>query len=137
MSASLVAVVLSLIGANSILLGLWSIDPEPEIICHEPQRDFGSIESQPAIEHSFVIKTVGTQEFAISWIESGCQFTRVRPSRFPHVLSAGSDVLVNVWVDLTNIKGALVRSIVVHSNDQVKSKIDLTVNGIVTDGFTE
>jgi len=101
-----------------------------------PQRvfDFGARKSGETVEHSFQLQNTGRRDLEFGGVLSscGCLTAGLPQDR----LAPGEEMTVPVRISLRNLRGRVLKTILIRSNDPRQSSLLLTVTGSVQSPFS-
>ena len=100
----------------------------PSIICDEPNFDFGSVDSQAVIDHTFVFRNVGDTTLEITQVRPacGCTVAEITERNVP----PGGESRITARLSMQGRTGHQSKSITIHSNDPEKPQYRVNMSGI-------
>jgi len=101
----------------------------PRISCDEAIFDFGSKDSSETLEHTFILKNIGTADLAISKIQPACGCTTAALEKTN--LVPGESTNVKATLSLAGRSGEIEKPIVIESNDPDNPILKLAFKGTV------
>jgi thiol-disulfide isomerase/thioredoxin len=99
----------------------------PKLVVVQPEFNFGEEESGDKIDHTFLLKNVGTAPLKITKVKAACHCTATKLSR--DEIAPGQEVELNATLNLSLQKGPQNREILVQTNDPVTPDVTLTFVG--------
>jgi Protein of unknown function (DUF1573) len=95
-----------------------------------PVYDFGSMDQNDAVSHTFLLKNVGDQNLEITRTRSTCGCTVAKPSK--DLLGVGEVSEIVVTFNSGRRQGQQTKKVTVYTNDPNQEKFVLTLSGEVT-----
>jgi len=102
--------------------------PKPRIVCKAPVYDFGKVDNAGTADHTFTIWNEGDAPLTITKVRACCGAKTTLGSK---TISPGTNTTVAVKLSLRRRRGALRKSIYVVSNDPVRPRLQLRIQGQV------
>jgi hypothetical protein len=117
----------------TIGLNLWArIGPgtwTARLICEEPDHSFGEQADDVLIAHEFRLSNVGWKDLTISDVEGDCGCITVLNKSI--VIPPGRTLLLPITLSLDGYRGAIVRKIMIRSDDPTRPAMQLRFLGTV------
>ncbi len=105
----------------------------PKLQCNQTEYDFGTVDGEKPVSHTFEIRNAGDSELLIRKIHAPCDCTSFYlPSKN---LPPGESLSIPVTVSLSGRKGLQEKGVFLESNDPVKPGLQLTLRGVVGSGI--
>lgn len=101
----------------------------PAVTCAEAEWNFGVLEEQETIEHTFTLRNAGWRALTISSIASPCPCIEVSPMAVPQTVAQGESLAVVSRVDPKRISGRFRKALSVKSNDPRQPVFKLVIRG--------
>jgi len=101
----------------------------PKIFVEETEYNFGTVDNQSSIEHTFVIKNVGDETLEISKARPACGCTVAKMTE--KSVPPGGESLLTAKLSLRGRKGHQSKAITIYSNDPDNSQYRLLLVGDV------
>lgn len=99
----------------------------PRIKCGHPEYDFGMVDPQELVRHTFVLENNGSADLAIKQIHTPCGCTTVDAG--VRTIPPGGSSGIEVRLSLAGRKGFVQKSVYVESNDPGNRTLRLTLRG--------
>ncbi len=99
----------------------------PNIVCDEPNFDFGDMDNTGFVEHDYPIRNTGTLSLEIRDVHASCGCTAVKPSQ--NVVEPGGEATIHAKLDLRGRTGIQQKSITVTCNDPDTPTLILQLKG--------
>jgi hypothetical protein len=107
----------------------------PRLTCERRVFDFGERQSGETVEHTFRVENTGRADVEISRLRSSCGcLTAELPRRR---LAPGEAMSVPAQIALKGLRGRVMKTIVIKSNDPHQPALVLALTGSVRDGGGE
>jgi len=103
---------------------------QPRIHVETPVWEFGSMDQNQTVKHTFQVRNAGTQPLDIRDINTSCGCTAAEPST--RRIAPGAEATLAVTLDLKGRRGAQDYRIVVHTNDPDQPATQISITGTVT-----
>jgi Protein of unknown function (DUF1573) len=99
----------------------------PRIACDEPNFDFGTVDNQTTVEHTFLIKNIGDTTLEITQVKPACGCTIAELTE--KVVPPGGVSHVTARLSLQGRSGLQSKSITIFSNDPQNPQFRVSING--------
>jgi rhodanese-related sulfurtransferase len=99
----------------------------PQISCDEPNYDFGTVDNQNTIEHTFIIKNTGDTTLEITQVKPACGCTVAELTE--KMVPPGGISHVTAKLALQGRSGLQSKSITIFSNDPQNPQYHVSING--------
>jgi hypothetical protein len=103
----------------------------PRIACDEPIYNFGAVETQDDIEHTFTIRNTGDTTLVISSVRASCGCTVAQMSEEDKTIPPGEDSPLTARLSLKGRTGQQSKSISIMSNDPNQPQFQVSMVGSV------
>lgn len=101
----------------------------PRIFCEEPNFDFGAVDNQNTIEHTFVFKNIGDTTLEISSVRPACGCTVADMSE--KVIPPGGESHLTARLSLQGRTGPQSKAITINSNDPENPQFRVNMSGTI------
>lgn len=105
----------------------------PRIFCEQPEFNFGTVDSQNAIEHTFVLKNIGDTTLEISDIRAACGCTVANISS--KTVAPGETSELTARLNLQGRSGPQSKAITINSNDPQNPSYRVNMSGTIAQAF--
>jgi len=116
----------SLAGAEEAITG-------PRIFCEQPEFNFGTVDSQNTIEHTFVLKNIGDTTLEISEVRAACGCTVANIS--PKTVPPGETSQLTARLNLQGRSGPQSKAITINSNDPQNPSYRVNMAGTIAQAY--
>lgn len=99
----------------------------PIIACDEPNFDFGTVDNQTTIEHTFLIKNIGDTTLEITQVKPACGCTVAELTE--KMVPPGGISHVTAKLSLQGRSGLQSKAITIFSNDPQNPQYRVSING--------
>jgi len=99
----------------------------PRIACDEPNFDFGTVDNQTTVEHTFVIKNTGDTTLEITQVKPACGCTVAEMTE--KMVPPGGESHVTAKLSLQGRSGLQSKAITIFSNDPQNPQFRVSING--------
>ena len=99
----------------------------PALSCDQPVYDFGEHDNTRDVEHTFVLKSIGTESVAISQVRAGCGCSKTDLST--NTIAPGATATLTTRVCIKGLQGPKRTTVYVHSNDPAHPIYQLQLAG--------
>jgi len=101
----------------------------PRIFCEEPNFDFGAVDTQKPVEHTFVFKNIGDTTLEISSVRPACGCTVADMSE--KVIPPGGESRLTARLSLQGRSGPQSKAITINSNDPENPQYRVNMSGTI------
>ena len=105
----------------------------PKLECGQTVYDFGTVDGEKAVSHTFQIRNAGNSELVIRKIHAPCGCTSFLLSS--KTLPPGETLSIPVTVSLSGRKGLQEKGVFLETNDPATPGLQLTLRGVVGSGI--
>jgi len=105
----------------------------PKLQCDLTEYDFGTVDGEKSVSHTFQIRNAGDSELVIRKIHAPCGCTSFLLSN--KNLPPGESLSIPVTVSLSGRKGLQEKGVFLETNDPAKPGLQLTLRGVVGSGI--
>lgn len=105
----------------------------PKLECDQSVYDFGTVDGEKSVSHTFQIRNAGDSELVIRKIFAPCGCTSFLLSS--KTLPPGETISIPVTVSLSGRKGLQEKGVFLETNDPVTPGLQLTLRGVVGSGI--
>lgn len=119
--------VLALAGINA------HAKPSPKLECPQPVYDFGTVDGEKPVSHTFELRNAGDSDLVIRKIHAPCGCTSFLISN--KILPPGDTLSLPVTVSLSGRKGLQEKGVFLETNDPATPGLQLTMRGVVGSGI--
>lgn len=129
MQKMLIAFLFCCLAFSTLARGQTNVHPTlaPKLVCAEPIYEFGQMDNNLTVEHTFIIQNTGNLSLIISQVRTSCGCTAVNISN--STLRPGETAQIMAKLSLHGRRGPQNKAITVESNDPKKPKITLYLRG--------
>ncbi len=106
----------------------------PRIFCADPEFNFGTVDNQTVVEHTFVIQNTGDTTLEINNIRAACGCTVADVST--RTIPPGAEATMTARLNLQGRTGYQSKPISVHSNDPEQPVLRLNMVGQAQQGLS-
>lgn len=100
---------------------------QPKIACDELTFNFGDRDNTESVEHSFVVRNLGTAPLELTSVKTSCGCTVAELRQ--RVLAPGEATTIDAVLSLKGRQGLQSKAIVVESNDPIQPTLQLALVG--------
>jgi len=101
----------------------------PRIFCEEPNFDFGMVDNQNTIEHTYVFKNIGDTTLEISSVRPACGCTVADMSE--KIIPPGGESRLTARLSLQGRTGPQSKAITINSNDPENPQYRVNLSGTI------
>jgi hypothetical protein len=105
----------------------------PKLECDQTVYDFGTVNGEKAVSHTFQIRNAGNSELVIRKIHAPCRCTSFLLSN--KTLPPGEMFSIPLTVSLGGRKGLQEKGVFLETNDPATPALQLTLRGVVGSGI--
>ncbi len=105
----------------------------PKLVCPETVYDYGTVDGEKAVSHTFELRNAGDSDLVIRKIHAPCGCTSFLISN--KTLPPGQTLALLVTVSLSGRKGLQEKGVFLETNDPSTPGLQLTMRGVVGSGI--
>jgi len=107
-------------------------DYTPKLVCDQPVYEFGEVDSQKVVKHTFTLRNVGDAPLEIKRVLSTCGCTAINLTG--ELVAPGAEASLAIELSLAGMQGAVSRKVFVLSNDPGSPTTELILQGSAVAG---